>query len=81
MPEPTTATRRIVQAPGRENGAPPAVPRGRKAAVGRPGAKEGGRREEERRSGIPVGEADGLHSRKSLVPPPPTSGAAGELML
>jgi hypothetical protein len=34
--------------------------------VGRPGAKEGGRREEERRSEIPAGDAGGLHSRETF---------------
>jgi hypothetical protein len=40
------------------------VPRAVKTAVQRPGANEGGREEEEKRSGIAVRRPDGLHNRE-----------------
>jgi hypothetical protein len=41
--------------------------RGRKAAVRRPRANEGGREEEENRPGIPAAEATEPHSRKTWL--------------
>ena len=44
-----------------------AVPRLVKTAVRRPGAKEGGRREEERHPGISIRQTDGPHNRKVVT--------------
>jgi hypothetical protein len=66
--EPTTATLRIVQCLDKNKGAPTdAVPLEIKTAARRPGAKEGGREEEEKRSGIAARRTGRLRSMESVT--------------
>jgi len=66
--EPKTATLRIVQCLDKNKGAPTdAVPLGIKTAARRPGAKEGGREEEENRSGIAARRTGRLRSMESVT--------------
>jgi hypothetical protein len=57
---------RIATVPKNKKGAPPErYPWGKKIAVRRPGAKEGGREEEEKRSGIAARRAGRLRSNEN----------------
>jgi hypothetical protein len=58
----------MAQRPGKTKGAPrKAVPLGVKTAARRPGAKEGGREEEEKRSGIAARRTGRLRSMENVT--------------